>query len=148
MRDLNIKKYTFVIFILTMLVALILFSYTMYLWIGIAGALRKVEDNIEITGIHVSNYVNGNASVSINISVSGPHGPVVPAGPHQLSFFGRKYIWSSGMPKDLQISADSSSLGAVSSFGDRIIPESLLSTSDIPRRVLVGEQVHRFHNHI
>lgn len=55
-----------------MLVALILFSYTMYLWIGIAGALREVEDNIEITGIHVSNYVNGNASVSINVSVYNP----------------------------------------------------------------------------
>ena len=27
--------------------------------------------------------------VMMNISVSGPHGPVMPAGPHQLCSFGR-----------------------------------------------------------
>ena len=32
---------------------------------------------------------HGGRSVMMNISVSGPHGPVMPAGPHQLCFFGR-----------------------------------------------------------
>src|SRR3989338_9450922 len=50
--------------------------------------------------------------VSINISVSGPQGPVTPAGPHQLSFFGRKNILSFGIPSPSQIFSDSSSFGA------------------------------------
>ena len=49
--------------------------------------------------------------VSMNISVSGPHGPVVPAGPHQLSSRGRRKMRSSGMPSDFQIATASSSAG-------------------------------------
>ena len=54
----------------------------------------------------------GNRSPSPkNISVSGPHGPVWPAGPHQL-FFRQKPILFSETPTDLQRPADSSSSGA------------------------------------
>src|SRR3989339_2150880 len=48
-----------------------------------------------------------------NISVSGPQGPVCPAGPHQLFSLGKKAIRSAGTPNDCQILAVSSSLGAV-----------------------------------
>src|SRR5579885_2753557 len=50
--------------------------------------------------------------VQKNISVSGPHGPVAPGGPHQLSSLPRYAIRSAGTPNDFQISADSSSRGA------------------------------------
>ena len=53
----------------------------------------------------------GSLSVMMNISVSGPHGPVIPAGPHQLFSLGRKKIWSSLTPHLRQSSALSSSRG-------------------------------------
>ena len=52
--------------------------------------------------------------VSTNISVSGPHGPVFPAGPHQLSSMGRAKIRSRGMPSFCQIATESSSIGTFS----------------------------------
>src|SRR3989338_1953256 len=61
-------------------------------------------------GLH--SFEQGSFPVSINISVSGPQGPVFPAGPHQLSFLGKKKMRSFGMPKDCHDLADSSSLGA------------------------------------
>ena len=53
--------------------------------------------------------------VSMNISVSGPHGPVVPAGPHQLSSRGSGKMWSSGRPCRFQRAIASSSRGMPSS---------------------------------
>src|SRR3989344_5250382 len=47
-----------------------------------------------------------------NISVHGPQGPVSPAGPHQLSFFGSNAIFSFGIPNESHIFSDSSSFGA------------------------------------
>jgi len=44
--------------------------------------------------------------------VSGPHGPVLPAGPHQFSSLSKNAILSFGIPSLSQISADSLSLGA------------------------------------
>ncbi len=44
--------------------------------------------------------------------MSGPHGPVFPAGSHQLSFFGRNAILCFGIPRDSQIFEDPISFGA------------------------------------
>src|SRR3989344_2360233 len=44
-----------------------------------------------------------------NISVSGPHGPVSPAGPHQFSSFSKNFILL--IPKDFHIFSASISLG-------------------------------------
>ncbi len=67
------------------------------------------------TSFHISTYLpqlqageqsleHFSLPVSINISVSGPQGPVRPAGPHQLCSFGRKNIWSSATPSPRQCS--------------------------------------------
>ena len=48
-----------------------------------------------------------------NISVSGPQGPVFPAGPHQLSSLPRNFIFL--IPKSFQIFSDSLSFGIFSS---------------------------------
>src|SRR3989339_1507048 len=50
-------------------------------------------------------------AVQKNISVSGPHGPVCPAGPHQLSSLPKNAIRSFGMPSDSHTDAASSSFG-------------------------------------
>src|SRR3989338_6172565 len=79
------------------------------------------------TSFHTSKYFpqehpclqslpHGSAPVSTNISVSGPQGPVFPAGPHQLSFLGKKKILSLGIPDDCHTLADSSSLGTLTEF--------------------------------
>src|SRR3989338_5360976 len=64
----------------------------------------------------LQSFEQGSFPVSTNISVSGPQGPVFPAGPHQLSFFGKKKILSLGIPDDCHTLADSSSLGTLTEF--------------------------------
>ena len=44
--------------------------------------------------------------------MSGPQGPVSPAGTHQLSFLGRNAILSFFIPRESQMFAASSSFGA------------------------------------
>ena len=63
----------------------------------------------------------GTESDQQNISVHGPQGPVSPVGPHQLSDFSimppsMNIILSFGIPKEIQIFEDSSSLGIPKEF--------------------------------
>src|SRR3989338_2587861 len=75
------------------------------------------------TSFHISKYLpqlhpgphvfeHGFLPVSMNISVHGPQGPVIPAGPQKLSLFPSQYILSPGMPRFCHILADSPSFGA------------------------------------
>jgi len=68
---LNIKKGLMVTFILITLVTTIAFSYTMYLWIGIAGALRNVEENVKINRVEVETS-EGNKLISLDLSIYNP----------------------------------------------------------------------------
>ena len=53
--------------------------------------------------------------VSKKISVSGPQGPVSPAGPHQLFFLGRYTIWEGSAPISTHRSWETVSRGASAS---------------------------------
>jgi len=68
---LNMKKGLMVVFMLITLVSTIAFSYTMYLWIGIAGALRNVEENVKIDRVEVE-ISEGNKSISLDLSIYNP----------------------------------------------------------------------------
>jgi len=67
----NARKGLLIIFLSVTLVVTILFSYTMYLFIGVKGMLLKVEDYVTIEGVAVD-IDNDNAVVSVNISVNNP----------------------------------------------------------------------------
>lgn len=68
---LNTKKGLMVTFTLITLVTAIGFSYTMYLWIGIAGALRNVEENVKIDRVEVETS-DGNKLISVDLSIYNP----------------------------------------------------------------------------
>ena len=76
--------------------------------------------------------------VSMNISVSGPQGPVWPAGPHQLSLRGRKWMRSPGCPTDLQTPAASSSGGTSSSPANTVTEQHVGGEAQPLRR---GEEL-------
>ena len=64
------------------------------------------------------------------ISVSGPQGPVVPAGPHQLPDLGRKKMCSGFMPHFFHSPALSSSRGQSSSPAKQVMA---MSFTGMPR---------------
>lgn len=64
------EKALWVAFVSFTFVAILLFSYTMYLWIGVAGALREVDLTIEEI---VFDYLsNNNASIKPVLSIHNP----------------------------------------------------------------------------
>lgn len=68
---LSVKKGFIVAFALITLITTIGFSYTMYLWIGITGALRNVEENVKIDRVEVETS-DGNKLISVDLSIYNP----------------------------------------------------------------------------
>ncbi len=86
--DLNVNKVILVIFVLITVAILAFFSYTLYLWIGITGALRQLEENVEIVGVQVNDNLDGTVQISVNISIYNPS-----EFSFRLSYIAIKEIW-------------------------------------------------------
>lgn len=69
----NVRKGLIVTLALVTLATTLVFSYTMYLFIGVRGMLRAIEGNTKVDLIDAQ-INNGSALMNINISVNNPFG--------------------------------------------------------------------------